>query len=402
MIKQKLSGHNRLKSAMVLRDALAAELKIPLHGCLKFLLNVEKELGCGRALHEGRYLEAISSLCNEDSGLLSQLDAQVRVACIKARLAPRYAQYMALLLFAAWLNAKRFDQAGFIERLNLYLSEHPSRIENLPAFTEADMQYAAFWMATAAGSLIIQMFGRVVRFAGKNRDGKRLEKPPPNIKPLQTSYIYGLKSAYLETFLNGLYANGVPDVRSIECPTFINLPKPTQLKSIKAISPLQSEFSVTACGSAWLAGVNKVRMSCAATVTTAGMNANGVQTTKGVAGEDITGLFKQLLPFIDFDDIYREMVEMKRQMRWWNFAFDKSAILAALTSNRYEIFCLSSAMRIQQESDLNRINRMAATLVRQLFEAAYRKQESKKSSYNRLGIEQERSLPENYRKESAW
>ena len=817
MSKPKLSGHSRLKSALVLRDALAVELKIPLQNCLKALLNVEKELGCERALYEGKYLDAITSLCNEDSGLLTPLDLLVRDACIKARLTPRYAQYMALLLFAAWLNAKQTDQAGFIERLNLYLSEHPSKIEKLPPFTEADMQYAAFWMATAAGkthvlhaclallekhhvwdriiivtpsealtrqhaeklrdldnwevfaypydgdmsaiphlpsdtvvvldinkltdkklgegvsiptaffkdgrnlvfvdeghkgqkseestwkrlqddlagidspqekhrglliefsatfgqvaelehafdryaksvvfdyaydrfhadlygkdfwhvkmegrgdiqdvvqqqtltaallafwhqitcyrnganqtylhdkglsvssplwvllglsviggknksdqeqtsdvidvlryfsvilevpkllqdwlrgvieakvagadmlpaevrnvligqqpeqiamrilsdvfswqqgdkpvfrllkgasgemglglvrgdevhyfgvvnvgdaaglkkaldtaklpvdedalspslfnsldesnsgvnilvgsrrfaegwdnyrassmtllrlgqgegSMIIQMFGRVVRFAGRNNDGKRLEKPSAQIKPLQTSYVYGLKSAYLETFLNGLYANGVPDVRSIECPTFNNLPKPTPLKSIKAISPLQAEFTVTVSGSTWLTGVNKVRLSHAATVTTAGMNATGVQMTRGVSGEDITGLFKEKLPHIDHDAIYRELVEMKRQMRWWNFAFDKSAISAALSSNRYEIFGLPTAMRIQQESDLNRINRMAATLVRRLFEAAYRKQESKKSRYSIIDV-CDSGIPEKYHKD---
>lgn len=817
MAVKKLSGHIRLKAALVLRDALAFELKIPLQNTLKSLLNVEKELGFERALHEGKYLDAVCSLCDDGSGLLTQLDLLVRDACIKARLTPRYAQYMALLLFAAWLNAKQIDEVGFIERLNLYLSEHPSKIEKLPSFTEADMQYAAFWMATAAGkthvlhaclallekyhtwdriiivtpsdsltrqhaeklrdldnwevfaypfdgdmssigrlspetiivldinkladekkgegitipttffrdgrnlvfvdeghkgqkseestwkrlqddlagidspqekhrglliefsatfgqvaelehafdryaksvifdyaydrfhadlygkdfwhvkmegrgdiqdvvqqqtltaallsfwhqitcyrnganqkylhdkglsvssplwvllglsviggknksdqeqtsdvidvlryfsvilevpkllqdwlrsvidakvigsdmlpaevrnaligqqpeqiamrilsdvfswqlgdkcvfrllkgasgemglglvrgdevhyfgvvnvgdaaglkkaletaklpvdedaftpslfdnldesnsgvnilvgsrrfaegwdnyrassmtllrlgqgegSLIIQMFGRVVRFAGKNKDGKRLAKPSPDIKPLQTSYVYGLKSAYLETFLNGLYANGVPDIRTIECPTFNNLPKPTPLKSIKAISPLQTEFTVKVSGNAWLKGVNKVCLSHAATVTTAGMNANGIQMAKGISGEDITGLFKKRLPFIDLDAIYRELVEMKRLMRWWNFAFDKSAISEALTSDRYEIFGLPSAMRIQQESDLNRINRMAATLVRRLFEAAYRKQESKKSRYSIIDVS-ESGIPEKYHKD---
>lgn len=99
MAQVKQSGHLRLKAALVLRDALATELNIPLANVLKSLLNVEKELGIERALHEGKYLEAVSSLCHGDSGLPIQLDGRVRDACIKARLAPRYAQYMALLLF---------------------------------------------------------------------------------------------------------------------------------------------------------------------------------------------------------------------------------------------------------------------------------------------------------------
>jgi hypothetical protein len=151
MAQVKRSGHVRLKASLVLRDALAFELKIPLQDTLKSLFNVEKEIGIGRALHEGKYLDAVCSLCKDDSGLVMQLDAQIRDACIKARLAPRYAQYMALLFFAGWLHAKQTDEAGFIERLNLYLSEHPSKLEKLPSFTEADLQFAAFWMATASG-----------------------------------------------------------------------------------------------------------------------------------------------------------------------------------------------------------------------------------------------------------
>jgi hypothetical protein len=50
------------------------------------------------------------------------------------------------------------------------------------------------------GSLIIQMFGRVVRFAGVGGNGKRLEKPPAELAPLQTAYVFGLKSGYLDTF----------------------------------------------------------------------------------------------------------------------------------------------------------------------------------------------------------
>jgi hypothetical protein len=817
MSKPKQSGHLRLKAALVLRDALAFELKIPLQQTLKSLMNVEKELGIERALHEGKYLDAVCSLCSDDTALLIQLDAGIRDACIKARLAPRYAQYMALLFFAGWLYAKQTDEAGFIERLNLYLAEHPSKLEQLPLFTAGDLQYAAYWMATAAGkthvlhaclallagfkawdriiivtpsealtrqhadklrdldnwdvfaypadgdmqaigrlpadtvivldinkltdgkkgegvtipttlfkdgrnlvfvdeghkgqkseestwkrlqddlagidspqerhrglliefsatfgqvaelehaferyaksvvfdyaydrfhadlygkdfwhvkldgqgdiqdvvqqqtltaallsfwhqmkcwrsganqkylhdkgmlvssplwvllglsviggknksdqeqtsdvidvlryftlilenpgqlqerlrtvldtvvdgsdmlplevrsaligqqpeqiaplilsdvfswqagdkpvyrllkgatgemglglvrgdavhyfgvvnvgdaaglkkaldaaklpvdedafcpslfnglnesnsginillgsrrfaegwdnyrassmtllrlgqgegSLIIQMFGRVVRFAGKNNDGKRLDKPSMAIKPLQTAYLYGLKSAYLETFLNGLYANGIPEIRSIECPTFNSIPSPTPLKSIRSIAPAQTDFTVHVKGGAWLKGVNKVRISHAATVTTAGMNADGIQMTRGVAGQDITAAFKKRVLFIDYDAIYRELAEMKRHMRWWNFAFDKEAIQEALASDRYEIFGLPSTMQVQQESDVTRIHRMAATLVRRLFEAAYRKQESRQNRYSIISVF-DSGIPEKYRKD---
>jgi hypothetical protein len=48
MSKSKQSGHSRLKAALMLRDALASELRIPLQHTLKSLMNVEKELGIER------------------------------------------------------------------------------------------------------------------------------------------------------------------------------------------------------------------------------------------------------------------------------------------------------------------------------------------------------------------
>jgi hypothetical protein len=57
------------------------------------------------------------------------------------------------------------------------------------------------------GASIIQMVGRVVRFAGHHGDGKRLDHPPAELRSLQTAYVYGLRSTYLEIFLNGLLGN---------------------------------------------------------------------------------------------------------------------------------------------------------------------------------------------------
>ena len=248
------------------------------------------------------------------------------------------------------------------------------------------------------GSLIIQMFGRVVRFAGKNGDGKRIAKPPAVLKPLQTAYLFGLRSAYLETFLNDLHANGVPESTHVECPTLLNLPIPTPLKSVRAIAPEKIEFVVEAKGASWLPRLTRVKLSLAASVTTTGLTSGGVTLSKGVAGEDITAIFRQQLVAIDLDAVHREMVEMKRTLRWWNFAFDREAIRAALESNRYEIFGLPSAMRISGEADLARLQRMATSIVRRLFESAYRKQENRRSRNARIEAQQS-GIPVEYYKD---
>jgi hypothetical protein len=248
------------------------------------------------------------------------------------------------------------------------------------------------------GSLIIQMFGRVVRFAGRNGDGRRLRHPPPELKPLQTAYVYGLRSKYLETFLAGLYENGVPKIRQQTCPVHITLPIPSFLYSVADTQPAPSEFTVSLAGDSWLRAVNQVKLSLGVAVEISSLGQDGLDTDRGKAGQDLTKAFKVRLAAVNEDAIYREMVNFKRQQRWWNFAFDRSAIRAALHSDRYEIFGLPSVLELRSGADLARLHRIAATLVRRLFEKAYKKQESSGCRYGLIRVE-ESGIPKKYHKE---
>ena len=69
------------------------------------------------------------------------------------RFAPRYAQYLALMIFAHWVHAQLDDAAAFLVRLIAYLGDNQpkSKDDRISDFEEADLQLAAFWMATAAG-----------------------------------------------------------------------------------------------------------------------------------------------------------------------------------------------------------------------------------------------------------
>ncbi|GAB2898559.1 DEAD/DEAH box helicase family protein [Uliginosibacterium flavum] len=229
------------------------------------------------------------------------------------------------------------------------------------------------------GSLIIQMFGRVVRFAGVGGDGKRLEKPADVLAPLQTAYVYGLKSGYLNTFLQGLSDNGVHEVKRVECG--VHKHAPMLLQSVRAIAPDKADFQTLVTGSQWLSSVKKTTVSLAASIATSGMQDGAVSARQGVAGQDITADFQKALGLIDRDAVYREMVEWKRSKQLWNFAFDMGAIDAALNSSKFEILGLPGMWRVREPADIARINRLAVTIVRRLFESAYRKQENKRSRY---------------------
>lgn len=246
------------------------------------------------------------------------------------------------------------------------------------------------------GSLIIQMFGRVVRFAGVGGNGKRLDRPPVELAPLQTAYVFGLKSGYLDTFLKSLLDNGVSDTRRIECG--VRKYEPPILKSVRSTAPSSSEFQVSVMGAEWLNGVNKIKLSLTTSIATSKLKDGKVSAMHGVVGQDITLEFKQWAALLDRDELYREMVEWKRAQRWWNFSFDRNAIDYALTSEKYEIVGLSGMLKVREAGDLIRLNRLAATVVRRLFEGAYRKQENRKSRYMLTPVN-ESGIPDQYYKD---
>ena len=68
------SGHARLKGVLMLGDALAAELGVSLPAAMAQLRTVENHIGAPRALSDGRYLEAMASVCPDGAHHLSALD----------------------------------------------------------------------------------------------------------------------------------------------------------------------------------------------------------------------------------------------------------------------------------------------------------------------------------------
>lgn len=246
------------------------------------------------------------------------------------------------------------------------------------------------------GALIIQMFGRVVRFAGIHNDGKRLERPPAALAPLQTAYVFGLKSAYLDTFLQSLTDNGVLGLQRIECP--IRQHTPALLQSVRTLAPQPQDFHVQAIGSDWLRSVNAIHISLTAAITTLKLKDSQTQAQQGTLGQDMTAEFQQCSVLLSRDALYRELVQWKRTQGWWNFAFNQHAIDCALASDKYAIWGLPGMLNVQQAADLARLHRLAATVVRRLFESAYRKQASRHSRYT-LIASQDSGIPEQYYKD---
>lgn len=248
------------------------------------------------------------------------------------------------------------------------------------------------------GSLIIQMFGRVVRFAGTNGNGKRLRDAKGDIAALQTAFVYGLKSRYLQAFLSGLFENGIGEKTRTICDVQNWLPDAPKLVSIRATSPEKTSFLVDLTAPEWINAVNKVVVSYAAGVATARVGRDGLAESSSHVGQDVTNDFKRLARLMDIDAIYADLVQWKALGKRWNLRFDKEAVQCALISDSFEIFALPGFCQMQSRQDVIRLQNAASTVVRKLFESAYRKIEARHSRYEIIGAS-DSGIPSQYFKE---
>lgn len=246
------------------------------------------------------------------------------------------------------------------------------------------------------GSLIVQMFGRVIRFAGVQGDGRRLAHPGDDIAPLQTAYIFGLKSKYLEDFVAELKEAGIEQAEVATCAFHRGLPAlPTQLKAVVAHPPERGSFHAEALGDGWLRATSRVRVSVGINLVSTRLQLAELQTEVGRAAQDITHEFKAWLPWLDMEALYRALVERRSLAGRWNLRFDRAAINAALDSDKYVVEGVVGTLTGTAARD--KAQRLAVSVVDQLLAKLYRKRENARSRY--AFVQAGDTLPKSYRKE---
>jgi hypothetical protein len=135
-------------------DFLAADLRIRRRDAERYLSDQETAEGALDALNANGYLNALCLAASASAApLLEQLDGEVRAACQQASFAPRYFQYLAVLFAAHHFNRLFADPDALLaDLMRFHRQEWDGRnLHRVGDFEPDDLQYAAFWMATAAG-----------------------------------------------------------------------------------------------------------------------------------------------------------------------------------------------------------------------------------------------------------
>ena len=207
------------------------------------------------------------------------------------------------------------------------------------------------------GSQVIQLFGRGVRLRGFNRGLKRHsmladQGIPHNDKlaVLETLNIFGVRANYMEQFKKYLEEEGLPTSDTI---IEISLPVKNQLagKKLKTIKIPEGLNYRRGGGKSALVEpskssvkINKVILDYYPHIQS--QSAEGVSTDTTVIERNSTTLPQKSLALLDYDSLYFDLQQLKKERGWFNLCISKDVIKPILSdSSWYEI--LIPAERIE-------------------------------------------------------
>jgi len=234
------------------------------------------------------------------------------------------------------------------------------------------------------GPQIIQLFGRGVRLKGKNLSLKRSNNP--EISTLETLNIYGISADYIGKFLNAIKKEEVEfeeikvPVRVLNREIWNDFPYPTkdESKRFERERVLCLEVDTTISASMNLVPSIAVYM---AQEQREDVQSSTVRTE--IASKSIADLVD--IELFDWERIYTEILEFKKERGYLNLSFDLEALKELLTgkviSNGYKIVCckviVPNDFEVKNLEDLKNLENIAISLLKSYIDKFYRREKGK-------------------------
>ena len=237
-------------------------------------------------------------------------------------------------------------------------------------------------LGSGEGPLIVQMFGRVVRFRGRNGDGKRLANPGPALAPLQTAYVYGLRADYMTKFLDNLHKNDIEKHTEVIPTTCIAKEQVGRLLHLSAGDPDKDIFGLDAVGgTGWYKSAGGISLSLGMTIQATHMRDGRVASEANTWKSDTKQEFLACVARLNFDRITGALLAFRAVNGWWNVAVNGKGLREALEHGRYTLEGVPDAMMLRSRDDIRRIEEIAITLLQRMLRSAYRRAEAQHVAY---------------------
>ena len=248
-------------------------------------------------------------------------------------------------------------------------------------------------MGVNEGTQIIQLFGRGVRLRGRgfslkrSTSGERLAKAPGCfLEFLETLQIFGIRANYMAKFREYLEAEGIStqdQVLVVDFPVESTKPsKPLLVPQVKEGYRLNQKngfktqyvtlFKPTADAEKKIKTI-KVKYDDYAYLQMLRTNDGGAKSDDGRTPVDVK-LDNNGLRYLDWDKIYRTLLDEKARNGYWNLSIDKAELATfSMTRNDwYELIARKDDVAFTSFANLANIERLFLILIRSYMEAFYK------------------------------
>lgn len=225
------------------------------------------------------------------------------------------------------------------------------------------------------GPQIIQLFGRGVRLWGKDRSLKRSSvlsnhETPPYVRLLETLNVFGVRANYMAKFREYLEQEGIEtDFEEISLPVCIQkefLERGLQVLRLPEGKTFHKEEGVVLQVDPDLSVTLDLRPEFE--VARSDMDQERIERT---GGEDHAARLKELVPLLDWEHIYFDLLEFKRTKGLDNLSFTPLTLRRILVSGQYRVLCPAGQLVPTAFADLRRAHEVAKAVLRKYAAAFY-------------------------------
>ena len=235
------------------------------------------------------------------------------------------------------------------------------------------------------GSQIIQLFGRGVRLRGLNNSLQRStvfenKDHPDHIELLETLNVFGIKADYMEKFREYLEKEGIDTdgYEEIKLPIKQNeefLEKELLTIKLKEGISFQDDKFIK------LEVDKNIGITIDLRPKLEQLSSSSTQDKEEITDEQrhfIDDIEEDILDYINWDNLYMEMVNYKNQRQFNNLLIEKNTLKEIIFNRLYTLYCNESDITINSFKDLSEIEDIVKKILKKYISQYY---QDKKLAY---------------------
>lgn len=227
------------------------------------------------------------------------------------------------------------------------------------------------------GPQIIQLFGRGVRLKGKNLSLKRSGNPEISI--LETLNIYGISAHYIGKFLNAINKEEVFEkikvpVRVLNREIWKDIPYPTKDESknferervlhLRVNTRISASMNLVPSMAVYMAQGQEQREE---------VQSSEVETE--IASKSISDLVDNNIELFDWERIYTELLEFRRERGYLNLSFDLETLNTILVERCKVI--VPNDFEVKDLKNLENLENIAISLLKSYIDKFYKREKGR-------------------------